>query len=95
MPTSGGRKWDQFASNEAKFGLTTDYAEELYTTELDARWADRAEGEAGGAEAGGCAVSCGVVSCGGSTRGGRRARSISGAAPGLLLSARRRRGSAP
>ena len=50
MPTSGGRKWDQFASNEAKFGLTTDYAEELYTTELDARWADRAEGEAGGAE---------------------------------------------
>ena len=24
--------------NEAKFGVRTDYAEELYTTELDPRW---------------------------------------------------------
>lgn len=29
------RGWDQFAVNEAKFGVRTDYAEELYTTELD------------------------------------------------------------
>lgn len=32
------RGWDQFALNEAKFGVRTDYAEELYTTELDPRW---------------------------------------------------------
>lgn len=32
------RGWDQFAVNEAKFGVRTDYAEELYTTELDPRW---------------------------------------------------------
>jgi PAB1-binding protein PBP1 len=30
-----GRGWDQFAVNEAKFGVRTNYAEELYTTELD------------------------------------------------------------
>ncbi|KAL4429610.1 hypothetical protein ABPG77_008659 [Micractinium sp. CCAP 211/92] len=29
------RGWDQFAVNEAKFGVRTDYAEELYTTELN------------------------------------------------------------
>ncbi|KAL6780308.1 hypothetical protein ACKKBF_B13635 [Auxenochlorella protothecoides x Auxenochlorella symbiontica] len=29
--------WDQFALNEAKFGVRTDYAEELYTTALDPR----------------------------------------------------------
>lgn len=31
------RGWDQFAVNEAKFGVRTNYAEELYTTELDPR----------------------------------------------------------
>ena len=30
-----GGKWDQFATNEAKFGLKTSYDEELYTTKLD------------------------------------------------------------
>ena len=29
------RGWDQFSLNERKFGVRTDYAEELYTTELD------------------------------------------------------------
>lgn len=29
------RGWDQFALNEAKFGVKTDYKEELYTTVLD------------------------------------------------------------
>lgn len=33
--------WDQFALNEAKFGVRTDYNEELYTTELDLRWGGR------------------------------------------------------
>jgi hypothetical protein len=31
--------WDQFALNEAKFGVKTDYNEVLYTTELDLRCA--------------------------------------------------------
>ncbi|KDN45579.1 hypothetical protein K437DRAFT_256499 [Tilletiaria anomala UBC 951] len=34
LSAAGGR-WDQFATNEAKFGLKTDYNEELYTTKLD------------------------------------------------------------
>ena len=29
------RGWDQFALNESRFGVKTDYKEELYTTELD------------------------------------------------------------
>lgn len=32
-----GRGWDQFAVNESKFGVKTDYAEAFYTTELDPR----------------------------------------------------------
>ena len=32
---STGRGWDQFALNERKFGVRTDYHEELYTTALD------------------------------------------------------------
>lgn len=32
---AGNRGWDQFALNEARFGVKTDYKEELYTTELD------------------------------------------------------------
>ena len=27
--------WDQFAANEARFGLKSSYNEELYTTKLD------------------------------------------------------------
>ena len=46
------RGWDQFAVNEAKFGVRTDYAEELYTTELDPRWVLRLEAVVGGASAG-------------------------------------------
>lgn len=32
---SASRGWDQFALNEARFGVKTDYKEELYTTALD------------------------------------------------------------
>lgn len=35
MDPRTGRGWDQFALNEARFGVKTDYKEELYTTELD------------------------------------------------------------
>lgn len=35
MDARTGRGWDQFALNEARFGVKTDYKEELYTTELD------------------------------------------------------------
>jgi hypothetical protein len=35
MDARSGRGWDQFALNEARFGVKTDYKEELYTTELD------------------------------------------------------------
>ena len=35
MDVRSGRGWDQFALNEARFGVKTDYKEELYTTELD------------------------------------------------------------
>lgn len=46
--------WDQFALNEAKFGVRTDYNEELYTTELDLRWGrEEREGGAAGQRSGG------------------------------------------
>lgn len=35
MRTSGGAVWDQFAENEKRFGLTTDYDENIYTTAID------------------------------------------------------------
>jgi PAB1-binding protein PBP1 len=35
MKTSGGAVWDQFAENERRFGLTTDYDENIYTTAID------------------------------------------------------------
>lgn len=31
----GSGRWDQFATNEKRFGVTTDYDEEFYTTRLD------------------------------------------------------------
>lgn len=34
---SSGRKWDQFAENERKFGVRTSYDEHDYTTKLDKR----------------------------------------------------------
>jgi PAB1-binding protein PBP1 len=34
LDSRGGRQWDQFATNEKLFGVTTDYREEIYTTEL-------------------------------------------------------------
>ena len=33
--SSGGAGWDQFAENERRFGLTTDYDENIYTTTID------------------------------------------------------------
>lgn len=35
MAANGSTSWDQFALNERKFGVRTDYREELYTTVLD------------------------------------------------------------
>ena len=35
MKTSNGATWDQFAENERRFGLTTDYDENIYTTAID------------------------------------------------------------
>lgn len=32
---SSGAGWDQFAENERRFGLTTDYDENIYTTAID------------------------------------------------------------
>ncbi|PWY99768.1 hypothetical protein BCV70DRAFT_112911 [Testicularia cyperi] len=32
---TGGKAWDQFAANEARFGIKSDYQETLYTTTLD------------------------------------------------------------
>ena len=34
MRSSGGAVWDQFAENKRRFGLTTDYDENIYTTPL-------------------------------------------------------------
>lgn len=33
--STDGRPWDQFAANEEKFGLKTDYDENIYTTAID------------------------------------------------------------
>lgn len=33
--SSGSGSWDQFAANEARFGLKSNYNEDLYTTKLD------------------------------------------------------------
>ncbi|KAJ1725315.1 poly(A)-binding protein binding protein [Coemansia erecta] len=41
----GGNSWDQFATNEKLFGLTTDFDEEIYTTKLDRTRADYKERE--------------------------------------------------
>ncbi|KAJ2556892.1 poly(A)-binding protein binding protein [Coemansia sp. RSA 1933] len=38
-------RWDQFATNEEMFGLTTDYDEEFYTTKLDRTRSDFKERE--------------------------------------------------
>ncbi|KAJ1878257.1 poly(A)-binding protein binding protein [Coemansia sp. RSA 486] len=40
-----GESWDQFATNEKLFGLTTDFDEEIYTTKLDRTRADYKERE--------------------------------------------------
>ncbi|KAJ1900043.1 poly(A)-binding protein binding protein, partial [Kickxella alabastrina] len=44
-PATGGQSWDQFATNEQLFGLTTDFDEEIYTTKLDRTRADYKERE--------------------------------------------------
>jgi len=33
--STGGATWDQFAENERRFGITTDYDENIYTTAID------------------------------------------------------------
>ncbi|KAJ2884187.1 poly(A)-binding protein binding protein, partial [Coemansia aciculifera] len=38
--TGSSKGWDQFATNEQLFGLTTDFDEEIYTTRLDRTRAD-------------------------------------------------------
>lgn len=35
QPAKGGASWDQFAVNQAKFGVTTTYDENIYTTAID------------------------------------------------------------
>lgn len=35
MKPSGAAPWDQFAENERRFGVTTDYDENIYTTVID------------------------------------------------------------
>ncbi|ORX48088.1 hypothetical protein BCR36DRAFT_294199 [Piromyces finnis] len=40
LTDDGNEKWDQFATNEKLFGITTDYDEEIYTTALDRTKAD-------------------------------------------------------
>ena len=35
MRSSGGAVWDQFAENERRFGIKTDYDENIYTTTID------------------------------------------------------------
>jgi PAB1-binding protein PBP1 len=30
-----GQPWDQFAENERRFGVTTDYSDDIYTTAID------------------------------------------------------------
>ena len=43
MTSTGG--WDQFKTNEARFGLKTDYQDEMYTTQLDRSGKDFKERE--------------------------------------------------
>lgn len=43
---SNGGAWDQFAANEEKFGLKSDYHEEIYTTSLDRTSANYRQSEA-------------------------------------------------
>lgn len=35
ISSGAGKPWDQFAANEARFGIKSDYEENLYTTKLD------------------------------------------------------------
>lgn len=42
---SSSGSWDQFAVNEAKFGLKSDFDEEMYTTKLDKTGKDFQERE--------------------------------------------------
>ena len=85
------RGWDQFAVNEAKFGVRTDYAEELYTTELDptcvlgAGWAGLAgQGWLGGAGWAGLAGR-GWLGRAGSRAGWTGQEGVGGACDGCVL----------
>lgn len=35
LKSKGGAVWDQFAENERRFGIKTDYDENIYTTAID------------------------------------------------------------
>lgn len=35
LESSSGGTWDQFAENERRFGIRTDYDENIYTTSID------------------------------------------------------------
>ena len=35
MSLESGGEWDQFKANEQRFGLTSDYDENIYTTRID------------------------------------------------------------
>ncbi|PWN46849.1 hypothetical protein IE53DRAFT_288447 [Violaceomyces palustris] len=45
LEDSGAKGWDQFAANEARFGIKSDYEETLYTTTLDKSGKDFKERE--------------------------------------------------
>jgi hypothetical protein len=44
-PGASNASWDQFATNEQKFGITTQFDENIYTTKLDRSAADFKERE--------------------------------------------------
>ncbi len=46
LESSNGGAWDQFAANEEKFGLKSDYNEDFYTTSLDRTSANYRQNEA-------------------------------------------------
>ncbi|GAA5845956.1 hypothetical protein JCM11251_002950 [Rhodosporidiobolus azoricus] len=48
--STNGRGWDQFAANEQRFGLKTDYEDEIYTTRLDRSGKDFKQREARAAQ---------------------------------------------
>ena len=50
LESTNGGAWDQFAANEQKFGLKSDYNEDFYTTSLDRTSANYRQNEARAAQ---------------------------------------------